>query len=268
MVDRTQALKRLLDLPGVTDAVTAARDGVDGLLWDRSLRTKGLALAADVSLQCARSSAAIDGIDLALMAWSSGSAFDDSPMGRAAAGMWRMESELRSLLPVWTSAPTQALTRMHSLLVAEVVADDELGRPRSGQDVDDPLHIKALPGTDAMTVRLTALTDVVVASPVVPAVVEAAIVHGELLALRPFRSGSGPIARAAMRLVLSARGLDPDLLVMTDVAIMSIGRPAYVSAIRGYATGTADGVSDWIRFCAQATAVGARLSVERLAELE
>jgi hypothetical protein len=264
----SQTLHRLLALPGVTESAASARERVDALLWDRSLRTKGAALAADVSLQCARSSAAIDGIDLASLAWSSGSAFDDSPMGRTAAGIWRMESELRALVPVWTSAPTQALARMHSLLALEVVSGDELGRPRAGQDVDDPLHIGAVPDVDAMNSRLAALTGIAVAAPAVPAIVEAAIVHGELLALRPFRSGSGPIARAAMRLVLCARGLDPDLLVMTDVAITSSGRPAYVGAIRGYATGSADGVGQWIRFCAQSVAVGARLSGDRLAELE
>ena len=70
-----------------------------------------------------------------------------------------------------------------------------------------------------------------------------------------------------MRLVLAERGLDPDLLVMTDAAIYSIGRPAYVDAIRAYVSGTPDGVARWIRFCAESVAVGARLSSDRLGQL-
>ena len=69
----------LMDLPGVTESVMGARERVDALLWDRSLRTKGAALRKDVAIQNARASAAIDGIDIALTAWATGDAFDDSP---------------------------------------------------------------------------------------------------------------------------------------------------------------------------------------------
>jgi len=42
----------------------------------------------------------------------------------------------------------------------------------------------------------------------VPALLRAAVVHGELLALRPFAGPSGVVARAAARLTLIADGLD------------------------------------------------------------
>lgn len=260
-------LSPLLKLPGVLESVTAARERVDELLWNRTLGTKGSALAADCSLQCARASAAIDGIDISLTAWASGDAFDDSPLGHAAAGVWRLEQALREIAPIWATAPMQGLARMHSLVALDVVANAELGRPRTNSDVDDPLRIKSVPTVDVMRVRLGAIADFVTEPATVPAIVEAAIVHGELLALRPFAWGSGLVARASMRLVLDHRGLDPDLIVMTDVAIHSIGRPTYVDAVRAYLSGTSDGVARWIRFCAEATAVGARLSAERLADL-
>lgn len=257
----------LLELPEVAQSLTSARERVDALLWDRTLRVKGSMLAADVSLQCARSSAGIDGIDISLVAWNSGDAFDDSPLGHAAAGIWRLEQALRELVPIWATAPTQALARMHSLVALDVVPAQVLGRPRTNDDVDDPLRIKAVPNVDAMKVRLGAIVDFVTGPPTVPAILEASIVHGELLVLRPFGWGSGPIARAAARLVISERGLDPDLLVMTDAAIYSIGRTAYVDAIRAYLSGTPEGVARWIRFCAEATAVGARLSLDRLGQI-
>jgi len=90
----TDLLLPLMDLPGVAESVTSARERVDALLWDRSLRTKGAALRKDVAIQNARASAAIDGIDIALSAWVTGDAFDDSPIGHAAAGVWRLEQSL------------------------------------------------------------------------------------------------------------------------------------------------------------------------------
>lgn len=264
----TDLLLPLMDLPGVADSVANARDRVDALLWERSLRTKGPALRAAVAIQNARASAAIDGIDVALTAWSSGDAFDDSPIGRAAAGVWRLEQALPDQVGVWASAPMQSLARMHSLVAADVVTDSErLGRPRDSENVDDPLRIKSVPDVSSMKVRLAGLAQVTTAKSQAPAIVEAAVVHGELVALRPFEWGSALVARGAFRVVLAQRGLDPDLLLMTDAAMYSIGRPAYVDAVRAYLSGTPDGVARWIRFCAEACAVGARLSADRLAEL-
>ena len=258
----------LADLPGVAESTTSARERVDALLWDRSLRTKGSALRTDVALQNARGSAAIDGIDIALAAWASGDAFDDSPLGHAAAGVWRLEEALSEQLAVWPNAPMQSLARMHSLVARDVVSDKStLGRPRDGDTVDDPLRIKSVPDVASMKVRLAGLAGVITTESEVPAMVQAAVVHGELLALRPFDWGSSLIARAASRIVLAQRGLDPDFLLMTDAAIYSVGRPAYVDAVRAYLTGTPEGVARWIRFCAESCAVGARLSIDRLAEL-
>lgn len=263
----TDKLTALLELPGVAEAADNARARVDALLWDRSLQTKGQALAADVSRQCARASAAIDGIDVAMTAWQTGDAFDDSPIGHAAAGIWRLETSLREILPVWNTAPLQALARMHSLVAADVLAPEELGRPRDGDELDDPLRIKAVTPVAIMKKRLAALAEVITVPTEAPAILQAAVVHGELVALRPFIWGSGPIARASMRLVLANRGLDPDFLVMTDAAMYSIGRPGYVDAVRAYMSATGDGVAKWLRYCAEATAVGARLSIDRLAQL-
>lgn len=265
---RQDFISPLVELPGVADSIANARSKVDALLWDRSLRAKGPALRVEVSRHNARASAAIDGIDISLSAWSSGDAFDDSPIGRSAAGVWRLEESLRGQLTVWSSAPMQSLARMHSLVAADIVDDpNRLGRPREGSEVDDPLRIKALPDVNSMKIRLSGLTEIATSDSGAPAIVEAAIIHGEIVALRPFEWGSGLVARAAMRVVLGSRGVDPDLLVMTDAAMYSIGRPAYVDAVRAYVSGTPEGVARWIRFCAESVAVGARLSADQLAEI-
>lgn len=228
-------------------------------------------MAAEARLENARASAAIDGVDLPALAWRSGSAFDDSPMGRAAAGIWRLERELISLEPTWRSAPSQALARMHTLVAVGMVGPDELGRPRSADVVaDDPLRIGPLqPDREASPLAKAVFEAVrpIPADGSVPAVIESAAMHGELLALRPFRWGSGPIARAASRLVLATRGLDPDLLVAVDVGLASLGRPAYVKAIRGYATGGRDGAVAWVSFCCHALERGAAVSAARLGDL-
>ena len=108
--------------------------------------------------------------------------------------------------------------------------------------------------------RLEALTSLLTARTEAPAVVVGAIVHGELLALRPFGWGDGIVARAAERLTLMARGLDPNSLVPTQLGHEQ-RREHYAAALRGYMTGTPEGVAGWVVHCAQAVMEGARDSL-------
>ncbi len=261
------ALTGLMELPGVSDSATRARERVDELLWNRGLRQHGAALARAVTVESAQACAAIDGIDFPVQAWASGDAFDDSPIGRAAAGVFRVVHELRSLTDTWSAAPLQALARMHSLVARDIAEAEELGRPRSTDEVDDPLRLKSVTPVQAMKVRLSAITEIATEPAAIPAVVESAVIHGELMSLRPFRWGSGPVARQSARLVLAARGVDPDYVLSVDLAFQSMGRPTYVDGIRSYMSGSPEGVAKWLRLCADAVAVGARISEERLAEL-
>ncbi len=266
--DPVTDLAAAAELPGVAQAAANARTRVDELLFDRALRPKAVELAADVALGNAHASTAMDGVEIPITAWLSGDALDDSAMGRVAAGVWRLETKLRDLVPVWSTAPLQALAQMHTLVASDVATPDELGRPRSTDDAEDPLRLRSLVPADEVPPALAVLARMTqINSAKVPAVVEAAVVHGELLRLRPFRLGSGPVARGAGRLVMSQRGLDPDLLLMNDAATFSIGRPGYVDAARGYISGEPDGVARWLRFVAESVAVGARMSSEQLHQL-
>jgi hypothetical protein len=84
-----------------------------------------------------------------------------------------------------------------------------------------------------------------------------AVVHGELLALRPFGSADGVVARAAARLTMIASGLDPKALTVPEVACFRrLAR--YASLAEGFATGTPEGVREWLLFSCEAIETGAK----------
>ncbi len=119
----------LADLPGVAEAVGESRKAVDAVLWPRNLGGDGPALAVSSRVHGAQASAAVDGVDFAIEGWWSGDVWEDSPMGRIAAGVWRGYRELPALVEVWASAPLQALARLHAVVAADVEPAAELGRP-------------------------------------------------------------------------------------------------------------------------------------------
>ena len=67
-------------------------------------------------------------------------------------------------------------------------------------------------------------------------------------------------ARAAVRLVLAARGVDPDCLSIPESGMLARGRPAYVAALRGYASGSPAGMAEWLTWNATAIGYGAVLA--------
>jgi hypothetical protein len=105
--------------------------------------------------------------------------------------------------------------------------------------------------------RLSGLFSLVTGTTTVPAVLVAAVVHGELAAVAPFGTADGVVARAAGRLTMIARGLDPKAVSVPEVGFAELGRAAYADAIAGYAAGTADGVAGWLVHCSRAIEHGA-----------
>ena len=89
-----------------------------------------------------------------------------------------------------------------------------------------------------------------------PALLIAAVVHGELLALGAFAGPNGLVARGAARLALMSGGFDPRGLVAVDVGHLDRG-PEYVGAAGAFATGTPDGVRSWLKHYAAAVTVAA-----------
>ena len=151
----------------------------------------------------------------------------------------------------------QAWATLHAVTAVGFSAEPLLGRPRSDDSPDDPLRLGPAPSAAAATNRLEGLSTLLLTPTAAPAVLLAAVAHAELLATRPFAWGSGLLARATVRLVLSVRGVDPDGVTVYEAGLLSLGRPAYTAAMRGYLTGSPAGVADWLRFSCEAVGIGA-----------
>ncbi|EHK89416.1 hypothetical protein SZMC14600_00175, partial [Saccharomonospora azurea SZMC 14600] len=109
----------------------------------------------------------------------------------------------------------------------------------------------------ALASRLELLGQLVTGSTSVPGPVVTAVVHGEMLTLRPFGSADGVLARAAARLAMIATGLDPKALTVPEVACFRRQR-RYEEAAQAFASGEPDGVRQWLLFCCEAFEAGAR----------
>ncbi len=257
-----EALLRVAALPGVADAVDAAREACTGLRWHPALRGRADQARAESTVRAGRASAAMDGaelpVDLVRDVLRGAVEAPDDAVGWVVTGALRATVEAGQVARVVRSAPLQALARLHTAAAAGLVPVDLLGRPRSADEL--PLDL-AGPGQpvsgDALRARLDGLVSLMSAGADVPALVVAALVHAEVLAVRPFSVGNGVVARALFRAVVVERGLDPTGVAVPEVGFDRAGRPAYAAAVTAYAVGTADGIAAWIRFCAMAVQVGA-----------
>ncbi|MBO4207350.1 oxidoreductase [Micromonospora echinofusca] len=232
----TDPLAPLLALADIAPAVEHARDRVDQALRHRALRRQGGQVAAELSLRSAVASAALEGYPHDREAVRAGTVTDPVLQGAL-----RVAGALPGLTDLWPKAPRQALAKLHVLAARDVVPADALGRPTA-----DPVV-----GT-----RLDGLAALVAGGTRVPPLVLAAVVHGELLALRPFAGPSGIVARAAARLTLMSTGLDPRGLLAVEVGHQD-REPEYVGAAGAFATGTPDGIRSWLRHYTAAVEVAA-----------
>jgi hypothetical protein len=241
------ALQDIARLPGVAAAVDEARAAVDALRGHRVLRRSAEQVSAEAALRGGRASAALDGADLPLSAVRRTiAAAGQLPEaeGPVLEGALRVAAELGLVRATWRQAPLQVLARLHSLAAAGLAGADALGRPRP-----------------AVAGRVAALAALLAAPTDAPAIVVAAVVHGELAGPPAFEVAAGVVARAASRLVLVTRGLDPASVSVPEVGLVELGRERYDAALAGYGSGTADGVADWVRHCASSVVLGAREGV-------
>src|SRR5829696_6212854 len=228
-------LAPLLDLPGVRDAADAARAGIDRLLGHKVLRRESAGVSTESALRGARASAALEGVDVPLSELRAGKIVDPVVQGAL-----RVSAGLGSMVETWPRAPGQVLARLHLLAAADLADPGALGRPA------------AHAGT-----RLSGLSSLVTGTTTAPAVVVAALVHGELAALAPFGVADGVVARGAGRLTGITRGLDPKAVSVPEVGFAELGREAYQQALAGYASGSEAGVAGWLVHCCRATEHGA-----------
>ena len=263
----TDLLAPLLPLPGVQEAVAEARTAIDGLLAHRVLRRGSAEVTAESALRGARASAELEGAGIELerlrgQLMGGGTvtlASKDERGARLVESAVRVHADLGQLLVPWRHSPRQALARLHVLAASELVDDtDALGRPRPvGAPYDDPVGLGQAPDPVEVAARLDGLARVLTGGTSAPAVVVAAVVHGELMALRAFGTADGLVARAAARLVLIDRGLDPKAVSAPEVGHAELQHD-YADALRAYVGGGPEGVATWVVHCAHAVALGAR----------
>ncbi|MFG3225303.1 oxidoreductase [Kitasatospora sp. NPDC048194] len=280
----TDPLAPLAQLPGVPDAVAEVRKAVDRLYGHRVMRRRAAEVTSESALRGARASAAVAGADWPLEEVRRRTDFGADDEARTVGAALRITAEAGQLLSVWRHSPLQVLARLHLLAVGD--ADPAAGRPRrAGERAEElfPLELKPVdsvevdaadgplpalppaPDAEEVAARLDQLSRLLVARAEgqgvgTPALVVAAVVHGELLALRPFGAYNGVIARAAQRIVLIAEGLDPKSICPAEVGLAELGTDTYRRALAGYLGGTPEGMAAWIGHCGRALRLGVRES--------
>ncbi|MER5824798.1 oxidoreductase [Streptomyces mirabilis] len=252
-------LAALGSLPGVAESVESVRKAVDRVYGHRIMRRRSSEITSEAALRGARGSAALSGADWALEEVRRRTDFSDDDEARTVGAALRLTAEAGQLLSIWRQSPLRVLARLH--LVAAAGEEDTVGRPRQdGEPVDEPLVDLPLPDAAEVAGRLEGLSQLIIAGGSAPALVTAAVVHGELLALRPFGTHNGLVARAAERIVLVGSGLDPKSVCPAEVGHAEPGRAAYLAALEGYVSGTPEGMAAWIAHCGRAIELGARES--------
>jgi hypothetical protein len=238
-------LAHLAALPGVAEAVDRARAAVDGLRGHRVLRRAAERVTSESALRGARASAALAGADVPLEDLRRALAPDAAgEVVEVVQGALRVAADIGPLQAAWSRAPLQAVARLHALAASGQLPDDELGRP-----------------VPAAADRLSGLGGLLTAPTTAPAVVVAAVAHAELATMGAFAVGAGVVGRAAGRLTMIGRGLDPAAVSVPEVGHVELGREVYLEALAGYRGGGADGIAAWVVHCAEAVVLGAREGV-------
>lgn len=247
------------------------RRAVDAVLGHRVLRQRSAEVSTESALRGAWASAVLAGSTATLEQVHEASVAEDDPGGAVGGdgplmhparpavritddpylqGALRVSAALGPLAEIWSRAPRQVLARLHVLAAADLVdradAQAVLGRPKPG------------PQAAEIAARLDSLASLLAPGGTgAPAGVLAAIVQGEILALEPFGTADGLVARAAARLTFVDRGLDPKSLIALEVGQLEL-RDELDEALAGYRSGTSAGVAQWIVFCGRADVLGAR----------
>jgi hypothetical protein len=242
--------------------VDSVRQAVDRVYGHRVMRRRSDEVRSEAALRGARGSAVLAGADWALEEVRRRSDFAVAGEPRIVGAALRLTAEAGQLQTVWRQSPRRVLARLHLVAAGGEVPDETVGRPRrAGETPAEPLVGLPLPEAAEVADRLDGLSQLLIAGSEAPALVQAAVVHGELLTLRPFGSFNGLIARAAERIVLVGSGLDPKSVCPAEVGHAELGKEAYGAALEGYASGTPQGMAAWVAHCGRAVELGVRESM-------
>nr|WP_210581057.1 cell filamentation protein Fic [Actinomyces succiniciruminis] len=268
-----RALKALAAHPRVKRAEDAVRDASTQLRWHQALRRRWREARAETAIRGAIASAAVEGVVLpaavlrdAVAARGLAEAATGDPSLDAAAGLWRAGVRLGEWMPDLGGparpaqpSPRTLLTALHRDVAGPLAATgqiplDAVAIPRAPGVSPREGGPGAAPDAAALRDRIAALLSLL-DLPGVPALVRAAVVHGEMITARPFIAANAAVGRLLVRYLITRDGLEPTGVAVTD---QYAGRApgAYADAAAAYASGQPDGVIDWIVWQAEAILVG------------
>lgn len=149
----------------------------------------------------------------------------------------------------------QLLARAHTVVGAGWLPVDALGRLRT----DEPALDQRGLGSSSTGLEVASRIDLLartVATTTAPALVVAALVHAEVLAVRPFVAGNGLVARLVARVIATSGGLDPTGSILPELT-WAAAPQVYTAGAAGYATGEPERVAAWFTAYASAVVAGA-----------
>ncbi len=261
------ALQDLSRLPGVEEGVAAARDACTQLRWHQALRRRIPEAAAESRVRGAAATALLEGAEPAGSRGSADLVRDlmrgaarwdarpEDPVWRVLAGAVRATAATEHLGPEQLRAPAQVLAGLHTAAAGELLPMGQVGRPRAaGEECREWAELGPAPDPAEVRDRLALVHELLATVPAgrAPVLLVGAVVHAEIVTLRPFAVGNGLVARAVERTVLRAGGLDPTGVAVPEVGHADRAGTDYRGAVSAYATGTPDGVRLWLLHCADA----------------
>ncbi len=261
-------------MPEVADVVSDARRACDAVAR-RTARADLPTLRAEAALRAAHAGLALDGVRLSLDAVRDVARgvmpAPSGPQGLAVTGALRVAADVqRALVPSDEWTPTgqeplplpQRLARWHALATAGL-GFGEPGRLRDAGQPGDPMGLGPAPVGPPLARRMAGLATLVAqpVPPVVSGVLVGAVVHAELLAMRPFPAANGVVARGVLRWQLASLGVDRAGLLVPEV-VWAEAPERYLSAAAGYATGEWSRVVAWVRSVAFAVTRAADVALD------
>lgn len=223
------------------------------------------------------------------------------PAWDAATGLWRAHSRLVGYMPDLVGrtrpvvpATAQLMASLHRdvagpLAVAGLISEAVVGCPReSGQGFENQSLegaglleggkaalegaglaegaglLEGGPGPNLVGQELRERLEQIVAlidTPNLPALVRIALVHAEMLTVRPFALANGALGRLLVRHLSVRDGLDPTGVSVSDYYAGRVPA-AYAEAAQAYASASLEGVVAWIIWQAEALLEGMRQGSE------
>ena len=297
LIDACLALAREERVAAASEALYEASAQ---LRWQEALRKRWREARAEASVRGAVSGAAIEGAVVSAQALreqiaaglegAGAHASSKDPAWDAATGLWRAHSRLVGYMPDLVGrtrpvvpATAQLMATLHRdvagpLAVGGLISEAVVGCPREsaglvenvktafadGQLLEGRGLLEGGPGPNLGGQELRERLEQIVAlvdTPNLPALVRLALVHAEMLTVRPFALANGALGRLLVRHLSVRDGLDPTGVSVSDYYAGRVPG-AYAEAAQAYVSASLEGVVAWIIWQAEALLEGMRQGSE------